>query len=396
MTNLPSQSVIDQMKAYAERLRKAGIQSPEYQVGWNPKTNEVGNWGPETVKGWGGMFLKDIPSAFSPAPTPVPSTYLPAPGTSIPPGTKSPGWPTGTNPFTGTTPTPTITNTYPGLNPITEKPPYGTRLPYSNVAKAPLQEGGLYQSSIGDIGNFLYGQLQQTYNEPSVVGQIPTTAGQFKGFQDYYKPPTDTSENQFQDLIKTIGAPSSVDEAKKAAETEQLKQMLTDIGRQTDTSVANTKMDFLDRGMAGPGQMSDIEAVGLAQARGSGEEAMNRARLTAYQSELDRQKARETNVAEAYKTRYGAGVEKGTQERQIAAAGAQGDVDTYAKLLGIDQQTAATLIALQKSSGLDLAKLLSSLYTEERALAGGKYVPGNSGGGGGGGFSFGVSPAISF
>jgi hypothetical protein len=43
-------------------------------------------------------------------------------------------------------------------------------------------------------------------------------------------------------------------------------------------------------------------------------------------------------------------------------------------LLGIDQQTAATLIALQKSSGLDLAKLLASLYTEERGIAGGKYV----------------------
>lgn len=126
-------------------------------------------------------------------------------------------------------------------------------------------------------------------------------------------------EQYFQDLIGRIGAPSSVDEISKGLENEQVKQLLDEIDRTTKGTVATTKLDALDRGVGGPGQYGDIEANALAQVRTGGDRTKAGVRLSAYQSELARQKAREEAVNSAYGTRYQVGAASDVQNKNLIA-----------------------------------------------------------------------------
>src|SRR3990167_3794233 len=57
--------------------------------------------------------------------------------------------------------------------------------------------------------------------------------GQGFRFSDLYKPPTGTSETMFQDLIKNIGATSSVDEVQKSIESQTMQELMSGIDRDT-------------------------------------------------------------------------------------------------------------------------------------------------------------------
>ena len=314
-----------------------------------------------------------------------PPRYLPNgqdnPANPNSPNYKQPGIsPIGTTPPVTTMPIPTTPPPY--YNPITPTNPVGTA-PGTTDPSAITRTTLPIPSSNSPVPN------QEQYN--AVTGNLanpvdtnPYIANLPQNYLDTVKGSSSTEDQAFQDLINKIGAPSSVDEAKKAADTEQLQQMLTDIGRQTAGSVASEKSDIADRGLGGPGQMSDIEAIGLAQARGSGEEAMNKARLTAYQSELDRQKAREEAVTGAYGERYKAGTAADTQMR-----------DTLAKLVGQQPELMAGQIQEQTKRDVSLAQIMAQLEQERLARGAGKYMQ-NTPASSGGGFNLGVSPTISF
>lgn len=168
-------------------------------------------------------------------------------------------------------------------------------------------------------------------------------------------------ESQFQDYISNINAPSSVDEARRSVENEQYQNALRDIGRQTESAIGSSKLDYQDRGLGGPGQMSDIEAVGLAQLRGQGAENEANARLSLYQQELDRLKAREEAARSAYGSRYQTGVASDMSKNQALqnAYGQKASVGT-------------SLQSQKAGSDLDIKKYIADLISgrETSAVAG--------------------------
>jgi len=128
----------------------------------------------------------------------------------------------------------------------------------------------------------------------------------FEYLKDYapkaYAPVKAESEKLFQDYLGGIKSGYSTEDA-------QLQSMLRDIGRETENSVASSKMDFLDRGLGGPGQMSDIEAIALAQTRGQGQELGDAARLNVLSG-------REKTLSDAFAKRYATGTDLGTREAE--------------------------------------------------------------------------------
>lgn len=194
---------------------------------------------------------------------------------------------------------------------------------------------------------------------------ITNLPSQTKTFASTYKPPVGTSDAMFKDYINSVSAPSSVDEVQRNIENEQVQQMLREIGRGTEQSVASQKLDYQDRGLGGPGQMSDIEAVALAQTRGQGEELAAQTRLEALKAEIERQKAKELATQEAYKARYGVGAEADTQARQIAAAGAVSDVEGHNQLLGKQAELGLTEATQNAAMQNELLKEQANLSTTD-------------------------------
>src|SRR3990167_224823 len=122
------------------------------------------------------------------------------------------------------------------------------------------------------------------------TGEKPVDyTSRLKPFTDFYKPPEDTSAAMFAELLKSIEAPSSVEEVQRQIESEALKRNLEDIERGTKESVASSRLDFLDRGIGGPGQMSDIEANALAQLQTGGARTKAGSKTSVLLTQLGRQ-----------------------------------------------------------------------------------------------------------
>ena len=157
--------------------------------------------------------------------------------------------------------------------------------------------------------------------------------GQGYTFAGGYKPPTGTSENYFQDLMKNIGAPSSVDEVQSGVDSQMMNELLKGIDMDTKQAVGSRKMDFAEQGLLGPGHTSDIAENALAQIMGDSNRTKTGARLGFAGQELGRLKGREEAARGAYGTRYGVGAGADTQGRSIAAQGALSDAEMLNKLL---------------------------------------------------------------
>lgn len=177
----------------------------------------------------------------------------------------------------------------------------------------------------------LYSGLQN----PALYGNTQAgLAGQTKTFADLYKPQgTATSDQYFQDYLKSIQAPSSVDETQKSLEQDYLRQTLDQINQDTNQAIGSAKSDFLDRGLGGAGRTSDIEQNALAQIRSQGAKTAAGARTQLGMAELGRQKAREQALQGAFGTRYGTGVARETQATGIGAQGALSDAQMLNEML---------------------------------------------------------------
>ena len=157
--------------------------------------------------------------------------------------------------------------------------------------------------------------------------------GQGFRFSDLYKPPMGTSETMFQDLIKNIGAPSSVDEVQRGIESQTLQELLSGIDRDTRLATGSATADFADRGLMFPGGTSDIAQNALAQIQSDALRTKTGARLGFAGQELGRLKAREEAARGAYGTRYGVGAAADTQGRNIYSQGALSDAEMLNQLL---------------------------------------------------------------
>jgi hypothetical protein len=142
----------------------------------------------------------------------------------------------------------------------------------------------------------------------------------------YTAPDRSRSDSMFNDLLSGIDAPDSVDAVRGDLDKEQLSNTLRDIDRDTAQSVGSAKMDYQDRGLSGPGMMSDIEAIGLAQARGKGDETKANARIAQSNAELDRLKAKEEARNSALGARYQTGAAQDANDAQIKAQGTLADL----------------------------------------------------------------------
>jgi hypothetical protein len=156
-----------------------------------------------------------------------------------------------------------------------------------------------------------------------------------------YKPQTDAS---FQDLVKNIGAPSSVDDVRKQVNGDLMNQLLTEIDRSTNNAAASTKLDFLDRGIGGPGAISDIEANAVAQVRGQGADTRAKTSGTFMLDELNNLAKKEASLRDAYSSRYNADV-----------AGASSAAGAY-------NAAATNQASLSNGRDISVADLMANLY----------------------------------
>lgn len=144
-----------------------------------------------------------------------------------------------------------------------------------------------------------------------------------------------STDNLFQDLLTNIGGQNQND-------TAALNNLLADIGIDEKNTVGATKSDFLDRGLGGPGQISDIEANAIAQNRSMADRTRTGARVDTVGKGLDR-------LATAYGQRYATG-----------ASNAATDAATYNDLLKSGNLAYANLASGRET---DYAKILSDLYS---------------------------------
>ena len=167
-----------------------------------------------------------------------------------------------------------------------------------------------------------------------------------------------SSDKYFQDLLASVAGPSSTEEALKLAEGQGLEQLLAEIDRGTAGDVASLRLDFLDRGIGGPGQVSDIEANAIAQLQAGGARTKSGARTSVLTNQLgrlaEREKARTSALGLRYQT--GAAAEESAAARRSAegmnfmnqvldyamksGALSQEDAQFYAKLMSTEKENA--------------------------------------------------------
>lgn len=200
---------------------------------------------------------------------------------------------------------------------------------------------------LGDTSKLDYLKDPSKYNylkdaTPYDFLKTPSTANTYganlpssvKTFSDTYKAPGySKSDSLYSDLLSSTQGPSSVDQVREQLNNEQLSQLLSGVDTDTKNSIGSLKSDFADRGLGGPGQISDIEGNALAQAYGTGDKTKAAARTALEQSSLDLQKNRENQAIAARTAAASAGQAEDTQANSIAATGAQGDVNNYLQAL---------------------------------------------------------------
>ena len=180
-------------------------------------------------------------------------------------------------------------------------------------------------------------------------------------FSDRYEAPEATSDKYFQDLLASVSGPSTVDEALKSVEAKGLEQLLADIDRETTGQVASSKMDFMDRGLGGPGQISDIEANAIAQLQTGGARTKAAARTDVLKSGLAREAEKEKAKTAALGLRYQTGAAADTEAQRIAAQGALSESQILSSLTegerGRGADMTRLIIQLLSSTGLEREKM---------------------------------------
>lgn len=177
-------------------------------------------------------------------------------------------------------------------------------------------------------------------------------------FADNYQAPTRTSTSAFTDYLSSINAPSSVDQVQRGVDSDLMNQLLEGIGTDTRNTVGSLKSDFADRGLSGPGMISDIEANALAQAYSGADKNRASVRGEFATKELERMKAQELAKQAALGQRYGTEAGFDTQNASIAAQGALSDSSQLNNLLSQQSQLAESGKSRELQQKLGYAGLL--------------------------------------
>ncbi len=102
---------------------------------------------------------------------------------------------------------------------------------------------------------------------------------------------------RFNDIRRTLGFPSSVEEVRQEVENEQFQQTLSQIDQLFGQRLAETRGSLADRGLIGPGATSDIAENALAQVRSGAASAGGQFATQLRLGELDRLSQRERDIS---------------------------------------------------------------------------------------------------
>jgi hypothetical protein len=189
---------------------------------------------------------------------------------------------------------------------------------------------GFSLKSVGQkLGGMLFGSSGKTGGMPD-IGYLRSGPNPYE-FLMSSDPSKNISERYFNDYTSNINAPSSVDAVRSGMNQEQLDLLLGNIQRDTNTKFGSDISSYFGRGLIDPGVgvSSDISGNALAQTAAEGARTAAGARLSYSLQDLERQAAREQELRDAYKARYGFG-----QQTGMAYANEAADRDAlYANLL---------------------------------------------------------------
>ena len=168
--------------------------------------------------------------------------------------------------------------------------------------------------------------------------QIPGLTGRGATFADMFQETESQLDPLFQDLLGSINAPSSIEEVQRQIEEGQLEQVLDAIGREGEQELAATRGELAERGLSGPGQMSDIEANALAQIRTGTGRTKAGARTDISRAQIERLRDREKAKRDAFGRRFDIGAQREAQLLGLSGQGALTDVSNLNQLLGLEFQ----------------------------------------------------------
>lgn len=181
-------------------------------------------------------------------------------------------------------------------------------------------------------------------------------------------------DSAFQDLLGSLNVgPSSVDEVMSQIDDEGLQQLLGSIDEDTRTAAGDLSMDFADRGVAGPGQLSDAEASGLGRLSGLGVKAKAAARTDVAKAKLGRLADQEKMLTSArigaYGQRYGNEADQANQIIQMLFGAGESEADrslqTELGLAGFESGDTRAYADILNARDLGKAGQLTSQYTTQ-------------------------------
>ncbi len=144
--------------------------------------------------------------------------------------------------------------------------------------------------------------------------------------------PLGGADQYYQDLMKKLAVPSSIDEVTSGVNSDMMKNLLTGIDTDTTKAIGDNTASFADRGLAGPGQLSDIEANAAGDIRSKALLSKDNARLGFASSELQAQKDREDQLYQTMGQRASAGTSLLSGLRGLNAAGSNAYATDYSNL----------------------------------------------------------------
>ncbi len=178
-------------------------------------------------------------------------------------------------------------------------------------------------------------------------------------------------DEAFGDYMGAINAPSSVDDVMGQIDDDAMAQLLAGIDEDTGMAASDLTMDFADRGVAGPGQLSDAEASGLGRLAGQGVKAKAGARTDFARAKLGRLADREKAAIGAYGQRYATESDEASRIMSMLFGAGESEADralqTELGLAGFESGDTRAYADLLNSRDLAKAGQLSSMYNTQYA-----------------------------
>lgn len=176
-----------------------------------------------------------------------------------------------------------------------------------------------------NLGNVLNGKKGPGNPFSAPDESLLKNTGQYDFLKgDTWKSPTAATDSNFSswlDSIKKMSAPTSVDAVRSRVNSDAMTDLLTQIDQNTRKASGSLKMDFLERGLGGPGMLSSMESLGLGQTYSAGAQQKADAQTKLAMSELDAMTERDRAVSEmlnnALGSRYSTGAQRDLTEMGI-------------------------------------------------------------------------------